>query len=424
MGPLVMVPILVSRFGLERYGLWATASALVSAAVFADFGLGSGLLTRLTVAVSQGRTQESRDLVQTALLLVASTAAVLALVAGLILALSGTPVPGDEADLQKTLIIIGGAFLVNLPLSLVHRVELAYQSIVASNVWQALGSIFSVSFGLMAVALGASFLVVVAASVAGLPMANALNWAWFTLIRRPEAALWRGRPRASLAPAIYSLGLPFLLLNGLIALAANGDLLIVGWADGYSASGLLSIALRYMAVVNILVAAVAMAFWPSAGDAFARGDSEWVAAMTRRTARYSGVAALAVGGILVAVSAATLPLWLGDGEVAPGTGLLLSCVAWFTVQAYVAPYLAAMSASAFVWGQVLAYALYLILATLIKLMIIDDAGLIGVMSVSWLLYAVVFALLIQRWKRAVGSGPRSSTWVPKTSLAESSQPSS
>lgn len=394
-GPLVVVPVMVSTFGIERYGVWATAVALVSAAVFADFGLGSGLLTRLTESVSRERHQESRDLVVTALVAVSLIALTLGgILAGLLHLWPQAPEEHQTEGLRATLAIIVAAFIANLPLSLVHRAELAFQAIVASNVWQAIGSVLSVLAVVVTISAGGSYLAAVLASALGVPVANALNWLWFCGWRMRSARLRSGRPRTRYWRPLLALGLPFLLVNGLTALAANGDLLIVSHSLGFSDGGLLSVAFRYMGIANILIAAVSMAFWPSVGDALAQGDRNWIRRMTRRTARWSAFVAAVLGLGLAALSPRLMDIWLGPGAVKPGTALLLAVAAWFAVQAFFAPFLALLSAAGLVWRQVVAYVTFLAITAIAKFIWIDSFGAIGVIVTSTLGFLIVFTAII------------------------------
>ena len=55
---LVMVPLLVSYLGEERYGVWLTLNSFVAYLAFADLGLGNGLLN----AVSEAHAHDDKEL--------------------------------------------------------------------------------------------------------------------------------------------------------------------------------------------------------------------------------------------------------------------------------------------------------------------------------------------------------------------------
>lgn len=54
---LISVPLTVSYLGAERYGLWMTISLVIAILVFADLGLGNGLLN----AVSEANGRDDRE---------------------------------------------------------------------------------------------------------------------------------------------------------------------------------------------------------------------------------------------------------------------------------------------------------------------------------------------------------------------------
>src|SRR5580693_5619124 len=59
-GPLITVPIVIRYLGQEQYGLWMTVTSLIGMFIFADLGLGNGLMTAISQADGRGDTQESR----------------------------------------------------------------------------------------------------------------------------------------------------------------------------------------------------------------------------------------------------------------------------------------------------------------------------------------------------------------------------
>jgi O-antigen/teichoic acid export membrane protein len=45
---LIVVPLTLNYLGAERYGLWMTISSVIAMMVFADFGIGNGLMNAIT----------------------------------------------------------------------------------------------------------------------------------------------------------------------------------------------------------------------------------------------------------------------------------------------------------------------------------------------------------------------------------------
>ncbi len=79
LGPLVVVPLALAYLGGDRYGLWVAVTSLPAAALFADFGLGSGLLTTLTPLATSGDVRTARSVVATGVLMSAAASAALGL---------------------------------------------------------------------------------------------------------------------------------------------------------------------------------------------------------------------------------------------------------------------------------------------------------------------------------------------------------
>ena len=56
--PLLATPVMLSYFGDADFGIWATSISITSLAVFADMGIGNGLLTRIAGSFGKGAAEE------------------------------------------------------------------------------------------------------------------------------------------------------------------------------------------------------------------------------------------------------------------------------------------------------------------------------------------------------------------------------
>lgn len=411
LGPIVLLPILLSFMGTERYGLWVAIVSLPAAALFADFGLGSGLLTRLTPVVERGDRESERRLVASAVLMLVLVALVLGLCAALVAAVVDVPAqvaPGAvgslRPDVSLVLLATTVGFLVNLPLSLVHRVLMAHQMIAASNLWQAAAAVVQVAVVVVAVAVGASFGPVVWLAALVVPVINGVLWGWFVLGRRRDLSLWSARPSVDAGRSVLGLGLAFFLLTAVSSLALNLDQLIVAREAGLQASAVFAVAVRLMALPTIVIAAVSTAYWPTVGAAVSAHEWAWVSRYTPSTARRTAAAAGAAGLLVVLALPWILRVWLGvDATAVPDRLLVLGLVGWAVVQASMAPWLALLSALGRVRWQVLAYGALLLVGLPLKVAVLRAGALDALPFVNMGVYVVAFLPLLVvtvRWVRS------------------------
>ena len=149
--PLILIPATLQYLGPALFGLWMAVTAVTMMAAFADFGLGNGLMTKLSRCYSNGDFDQARRYTSSAYFTMGSIAAT----ACLVLILAADNVPWSQlfnsdgrvgsADTRNVGLICLLAFLVNIPLSLVIRVQYAFQMVGQSNSWQAGGSLASLA---------------------------------------------------------------------------------------------------------------------------------------------------------------------------------------------------------------------------------------------------------------------------------------
>ena len=76
----LLVPITIEYLNTEQYGIWMTLSSILLWFSFFDIGLGNGMRTYLTEAISSGDYEKGRTYITTTLLLTAFISALLGLV--------------------------------------------------------------------------------------------------------------------------------------------------------------------------------------------------------------------------------------------------------------------------------------------------------------------------------------------------------
>ena len=143
---LISIPLALGYLGAERYGVAVTITALTSMLVFADFGLGNGLMN--LVANAAGRDDETRvrRSISSAFFMLCGIAAVLAV--PLYLLYRWVPwaqfMNVTDASGRDGVAAAVGVFMVcvvvSLPLGIVQRVQLAYQQGFVNSAWNAVGS--------------------------------------------------------------------------------------------------------------------------------------------------------------------------------------------------------------------------------------------------------------------------------------------
>ncbi len=368
--PLLLVPVVLSDIGADLYGLWMAVVAVTGMAAFADLGLGNGLLTRLAPCYASGDTTQARRYVSSAYAMVSA----IALTGCVLLWLVSDAVPwralfnvSQSAPLDdvRAISLVGlTAFLLNVPLSLIGRVQYAWQMGVRSNIWQAVGSAVSLPLTIGAVQADFSAPWVVAAAVSGPVLANVVNtcWAFARELRPLRPGLTALDPDA--VRELLRIGGLFGVVTILMTLADNADNLIIAHTRGLADVTAYAVPAKLFTQLGMIVVLINQPFWPAHGTALALGRVTWVRRTARRMTLISVAVVLIPATALVACGERLFVAWLsapyGD------RWLLLGLAAWWLTMAAVSPVFMVQNAAGVIGPQLVGYVGYLVLSVIGK----------------------------------------------------------
>jgi O-antigen/teichoic acid export membrane protein len=79
---LMIIPLATHLLGIEKYGIWLTASSILSLLMVSDFGIGSGLINLVGASAARGDTRSVRSFTATAYIAFAALALFLVIAVG------------------------------------------------------------------------------------------------------------------------------------------------------------------------------------------------------------------------------------------------------------------------------------------------------------------------------------------------------
>lgn len=361
--PLVTIPLALDHLGATAYGAWSAALALTGFAVFADLGLGAGLMTKLAAALSDQNYGYARELVSSAY--VTLSVLVGALIASLWVssvwvdygALVGAP--SGSREISTIVAITLTVFLIGMIVSLIVRVQYAAQQIAQSNIWQSAGSIAGVVATFVATLISVNPpLFIVIATAAPLLVASVNSIRFFLGAGsgyRPTLLAFRPK----FATALLRVGSGFLAINILMAATTTTDNLIVSNTTSLELVPQYAIPARVFSVMAVATTVLAGPLWPMNVEAMKRGDIDWVRSTTRKMSALAGAAALLLGTVGVIFGPRSMSLWL-DGKVNPSTALLIGLAGALLVQSVASPFFMVQNAALVLSPQIIGYALLVV----------------------------------------------------------------
>ncbi|WFE49208.1 lipopolysaccharide biosynthesis protein [Micromonospora sp. WMMD1155] len=393
--PLLITPLAFGYLGAERYGMWMAVTSLTSMALFADFGLGNGLLTRLARLQAAGdRTAAARE-IASAYALLGCLAAVLLAVLTATVALVPWPAvlnvtdPEVAGDARAVALLCFGSFLLNIPLALIQRVQYAYQEVAQSNLWQAGGSLISAALVVCGVVVGVQPVLLIAAAVLSVPVMNAANTICYFGWQNPKL---RPRPqhvRIPTARGLLRLGLRFFVVAVLSSVVLNMDGFLVGRVLGLTEAANYAVVLRIFGVLALFITLVGLPLWPANGEALVRGDVTWVQRNTRRMSYLCAGVVTLPGVALVFFGNDLFRLWIRSAELAHAPTLLLVALATHTALVGVAsPMFMVQNSIGLLRPQLFGWLACFVVAVPLKVYLAGRIGLSGIAVASAVSYGV------------------------------------
>jgi O-antigen/teichoic acid export membrane protein len=318
---LVSVPLVLNAVGAEEFGLWTTVTSGMALLNLADLGIGNSLLN--AIARARARSAEVYEvavarLVSSAIIVFIAVAVLL----GVVLVIATRSVNwasilrvshvGAIHESAPTILVVGFAMIVSLPLAVTSKVQLALQEGYRTQTWTIAGQIAALAALLIAVRSKASLPVLAACLVVAPVIAQLGNT--IRVFGFEHAAL---RPRISMfersvARVLLTGGLLFLFLQVSWVLAFASDNLIIDRILGPQAVTEYAVPYRAFTAVATLAVLPMLALWPAYADAFARHDHDWLRRTFFRTLVAMSALGIALGAVALAFARPILHAWVGN----------------------------------------------------------------------------------------------------------------
>lgn len=369
LAPFLVMPAMLKHLGEANFGIWMTVVSITSMAMFMDFGIGNGLLTKLSKAFGNDDWPEMRRLIATgyaALSMIALTASALLMVGwGWLASLGHEHVLHNiDAVALQIAIVTGIAFLIGIPVFVIQRVMLSCQQNVQSNSWQMAGAFVAVVACYSVIYADGSSAAAVAAYAIS-PIVVMLVATVYFFLRKPEL-----RPRKidltkPHAKELLSIGSYYFMLSIITSIALNLDNVIIAYVLGAEAVTEYAIPAKLASILGLLVSTIFLPLWAANGDAIVRKDYAWIERTSRRMSLIGGLMVASFGLLLALSSEKIVTIWMGrsfsnEFEVTLGFAFM------YTLFAIASPYQMILNAAGVINTQIKAWAVFLVISILAK----------------------------------------------------------
>jgi O-antigen/teichoic acid export membrane protein len=396
----VSVPLLLNYLGTERYGLWLTISSLLDMLVFADLGMGNGLLTALAKAQGQGDRLTAARYVASGFFMLTAVAT---LFFGVFLALRPfvpwTKVFNAEISLVNfevvpTLFVCAAGFAVSLPLDIVQHVQSGYQEGFRTNLFSSLATAANLAALLIAIHIKAELPGLALLFLSARISVTLLNgWVLFG-VKRPEL-----RPRwvnfnVSTARRLLHSGLQFLFIAILMSVSLESDILVATKILGLQAATLLAVPARLVGFILALTMTLYMPLWSAYGEAMSRGDFIWVRRNLSQLTRLNLIFTLSCSVAFAFFGRAFLRWWLGPAFLTSQM-LIVGLALWPVLFSLAGPAFMVLNGAGALKIQVLMFAIFAPACIAAKVVLARQFGVAGIAWANAICYAVFILVPLQ-----------------------------
>ena len=392
--PIMTIPIALNYLGLEIYGLWMTVSSFIGMFVFADLGLGSGLLTALSRATGRADVKAQQALISTTSFLLAGIALLLGILFFALLpflpwtAILNAKTPVAASTAKGVVAAIAFCFLLNLPLSTVQRSQMALQEGYQTSLWQCVSSFCVVAVLVVGVKAKLSPALLVLA-ISGMPLLiTAANWFWFFHRAQPSLQPKLKHFSWQEGGVLVRVGLAFFAISILTTVGMYSDNLIIAHVCGLKAVTLYSVPARMALILTAIINMICAPMWVANGEALARGDVDWVRQNTARLIKASLLFTTFAAMCLIAIGPPVLRLWLGN-EFMVSRWLFLGLGAFAVFLSAAAPYFMVLNGASIISPQVKMFLLFTPIVLFVKIVLAKYFGLTGIAFANAACYAVI-----------------------------------
>lgn len=399
------VPMVINHIGKDLYGLWMVVSSLVVWMQLADFGITNGLTNSLAEANGRDDIDAASHYLSSAFIathLISLICIPLLLIAYLgvdwesILNIND---PGLAVIAAKALLVIGVAFIINIPLSLAGRVFVAYQKSHIYNNSLVLASLLSFLGLWLAVKMELGIIWLIAVSAFVPVLANLSLWFLLPRLDKRLKIHIKGVNRRALkrisqsSVPLFFFQLGALLVNQLVNvfIAQLASLALV--AD-------YNVVLRIYIFVFSLAAALSSPFYAAIREAFERKDFIWSRQALKNSLLVRLSAIIPFSLVLVLLGDSLLQLWLGQMMIKPigaiGWGFISLSLVMASVSSLLSELLTSLDD---IWSQVGLVFLTAITVLGFLICFIPSFGVSGVflaMALSTVLPMVLCAFRLKR----------------------------
>lgn len=383
LAPFIVMPIILHTLGAYLFGVWMTVLSFTTMALFMDFGIGNGLLTKLSYANGLNNHSEMRAYIISAYISLTVIAFILVSILLLLFFLTNSNFFYLGLKSQEALYIVFASaiiFILGIPISVIQRIMYAKQQILKFNLWQISGAFFSLFFCYIAVLLKlSSWLIILAYSAPPLIILIVATVIFFNDNKEISPQLSSFSKEKSLD--LLKIGSKFLVLSILTSIALNVDNVLISFKLGSEAVTDFVIPAKIASLLSVVVTTLFLPLWAANGEAIAKKDYGWVLKTTKKMMFLGALVVFLCSIPLILFNKEIINLWMGREFKNQQEILIFLCLLSFGM-AITSPLQMLLNSLGRIQIQIKIWVIFLFISIALKLIFLDGSALWVVALIS------------------------------------------
>jgi O-antigen/teichoic acid export membrane protein len=336
------VPLAIGYLGNERFGVWATITAIIGMLAFSDLGMGNGMISELADAHGRDDRDRARRIVSSATLILFPVALAAGVIFAVIYPFVSWPAvfnaqsPQTIAESGPSMAVCVALFLIGLPLNVIQATHLGYQEGFMPNVVQAAISVVGVIGLVIAIWCGLGLVGISALWIGASILVRGINGFYLFGYQRPWLLPTLREFDWTTSTRLLKVSFFYMVVGMSIAVGYTSDSLVLTQLIGPNAVTEYNVPFRLFSIVTVVLGFFLLPLWPAYAEAAARGDVRWVKITLRRSILLSLAINLTAAVALVFAGKWLIQLWVRDA-VSPTTAIMLAFAAYLIVNCLHAP---------------------------------------------------------------------------------------
>lgn len=390
LAPFIVMPIILHTLGAYLFGVWMTVLSFTTMALFMDFGIGNGLLTKLSYANGLNNNSEMRAYIISAYISLTVIAFILVSILLLLFVLTNFQFFSLDFKNQEALYIVFASaiiFVLGIPISVIQRIMYAKQQILKFNLWQISGAFFSLFFCYIAILLKlSSWLIILAYSAPPLIILIIATVVFFNDNKEISPDLSSFSKEKSLD--LLKIGSKFLVLSILTSIALNIDNVLISFKLGSEAVTDFVVPAKIASLLSVIVTTLFLPLWAANGEAIAKKDYDWVLKTAKKMVFLGALVVFLCSVPLILFNKEIINLWMGHEFKNQQEILIFLCLLSLGM-AITSPLQMLLNSLGRIQIQIKIWVIFLFISIALKLIFLDGSALWVVALISSGTYFVI-----------------------------------